>query len=63
VPPPLEPTAPAMPEPVCPAGVVQSELSWEQSAEPAPGTSPLDDADDVLDLSTRQWQSQAGGDT
>jgi transposase InsO family protein len=38
-----EATPPAMPEPVCPAGVVQSELGGEQAGEPAPGTSPLDD--------------------
>ena len=30
----------SLPEPVCPAGIVSGELG---EAEPAPGTSPLDD--------------------
>jgi len=32
-----------LPEPVCPAGVVQSEWGWQETAEPVPGTSPLDE--------------------
>jgi transposase InsO family protein len=43
VPPVAESAAVALPEPLCPAGVVQSAMSWEQAAEPAPGTSPLDE--------------------
>jgi transposase InsO family protein len=42
VPPAGESSAPPLPEPVCPAGVVQSEWGWESGAERAPGTSPLD---------------------
>jgi hypothetical protein len=59
VPPAGAATEPALPEPVCPAGIVQSEPGWEPSAEPAPGTSPLDD---VLDLSGGPSPSTAGGD-
>jgi transposase InsO family protein len=49
VPPAPEQTAPALPEPICPAGVVQSEPGWMEAEEPAPGTSPLDDSDDGFD--------------
>ena len=42
VPPAPQEAAAAMPEPICPAGVVQSEWGWEETTEPAPGTSPLD---------------------
>ena len=59
VPPLAEAAPPAMPEPVCPAGVVQSELGWEEAAEPAPGTSPLDDA---LESPQLPPQSATGGD-
>jgi Integrase core domain len=43
VPPAAESAMAAMPEAVCPAGVVQSEWGREPAAEPAPGTSPLDE--------------------
>ena len=37
---PVEAPAPALPEPVCPAGVVTGEAGYEEP--PAPGASPLD---------------------
>jgi transposase InsO family protein len=59
VPPVGESAAAALPEPVCPAGVVQSEMGWEQAAEPAPGTSPLDDSLEALNVPP---ESATGGD-
>jgi transposase InsO family protein len=59
VPPVQEPAQPPMPEPICPAGVVQSEIGGEEADEPAPGTSPLDDALESLDLPP---ESAIGGD-
>ena len=56
----------AMPEPLCPAGVVQSEWGWEQTPQPAPGTSPLDQGlsqDEDEDESPSELpESAAGGD-
>jgi transposase InsO family protein len=48
VPPVGQSAAAAMPEPVCPAGVVQSEPGWDQTPEPAPGTSPLDGVEEFV---------------
>jgi transposase InsO family protein len=48
VPPAPEPVAAAMPQPLCPAGVVQSEPGWEETPEPAPGTSPLDGVEEFV---------------
>jgi transposase InsO family protein len=48
VPPAEEPAASAMPQPICPAGVVQSEPGWEEMPEPAPGTSPLDGVEELI---------------
>ena len=50
----LVPPAPAetdtpWPEPVCPAGVVQTPEGWVDQPEPAPGTSPLDDGIEASD--------------
>jgi len=59
VPPSSEAAQPALPEPLCPAGVVQSELGGEETAEPAPGTSPLDAGRESPNLLP---QSTAGGD-
>jgi transposase InsO family protein len=59
VPPLAEAAQPAMPEPICPAGVVQSELGGEQTAEPAPGTSPLDDG---LESPRLPPENETGGD-
>jgi transposase InsO family protein len=61
VPPAAEAAQPALPEPVCPAGVVQSELGWEETAEPAPGTSPLDEGEG-LESPNLLPESTAGGD-
>jgi transposase InsO family protein len=43
VPPGPETAAADLPEPLCPAGVVASPAAAADGAEPAPGTSPLDD--------------------
>jgi transposase InsO family protein len=58
VPPAAESAEAALPEPLCPAGVVQSEGGWEPSAEPAPGTSALDEG---LQAPPAPPQSTAGG--
>ena len=59
VPPPVSssPDQSALPEPICPAGVVQSEWGWEEASELAAGTSPLDEA-----LTPPAAENPAGGD-
>ncbi len=59
VPPGAEAAPPALPEPVCPVGVVQSEWGWEEAAQPAPGRSPLDDGLETPELLP---ENPAGGD-
>jgi transposase InsO family protein len=56
--PPVAEAAPPLPEPVCPAGVVESAHTGPDTPEPQPGTSPLDEAfgvsaddDELVDLS------------
>jgi hypothetical protein len=43
-PPQSKPAVPELPEPICPAGVVNGLVDEGQEEPPAPGTSPLDDS-------------------
>jgi transposase InsO family protein len=54
-----EPAAAAMPQPICPAGVVRSEPGWEERPEPAPGTSPLEGVEELIIVDDEEYEDES----